>query len=137
MAMNDNAKDDPKPPLDQTSDANRGSEHDFAELSALIKADLPETSASEEDDALLEATLSELQPSLPPEPIARPKKPRSRLKRFALLLFLLALALAASFWWLRSSFHQPVTFNADQVITIKQGANTQSIIEQLHKIGVV
>lgn len=115
-------------------------DRDFAELSKLIRADLQEQESAEKsaaalDEARLEAELAELKPQLPPPP--QPKKRRSCLGVLMVLLLLVVAGIGGGGFWLYRSFTKPITFEADQLITIKQGASAQAIVTQLYEAGIV
>src|SRR4051812_20921975 len=122
---------DPNTPHDKDSQDRRNTDNDFTELSDLIRADLPEpgtetsqaSNASlrkdETREARLEAELAELK-SPPP---VKPKKRRSWLSLLLFIALLIAVAGGGASWWVYRSFHTPVEFNGDQLITIKAGSS--------------
>jgi UPF0755 protein len=128
--MTDQTNDSPNSP--ENSPAISGSKaNDFAELSDLIKSDLPESS-NPKLDKLLEAELkSGIQPK------AEPKRRRSCFGCLLLLLLLIIVAGAGGAWWLRSILYTPVEHDASKVLIVQQGMGTQAIIAKLHQLGIV
>src|SRR5689334_22500156 len=110
-------------------------DRDFAELSELIKSDLP-AAGEGKLDKLLEAELAKdfsSKPLLEPEP-----KRRHRFLKFVLfLLFILIIAGAGLAYWLRTQFYTPVEHDENQTIIVQQGMSTQAIIGKLNQIGIV
>jgi UPF0755 protein len=107
----------------------------FAELSELIKSDLP-ASSSAKLDAMLEAELAK---DLSSTPLLEPQ-PRRRhrfLKFLLVLLFLIIAAGTGLFFWLRAQFYTPVEHDENQTIIVQQGMSTQAIIGKLNQIGIV
>ena len=118
----------PSPPAGQP-------DSDFKELSELIRSDMPDRQEPPVDDARWEVQLADLKPTSPP---SKPKKRRSCLAVFLLFCLLIVAAVAAAGWWLYRGFTRPVAFSqSDQLVTIKPGASAQSIVAQLHEIGIV
>jgi UPF0755 protein len=128
--MTDQTNDSPNSP--EKSPAISGNkDNDFAELSELIKSDLPESS-NPKTDKLLEA---ELKSGLPPQP--KPKRRRSCFGCLLLLLLLVVAIGAGGAWWLRSTLYTPVEHDADKVLIVQQGMGTQAIISKLNQLGIV
>jgi UPF0755 protein len=126
--MSDQSNDSPNSP--EKRPAISGSKaDDFAELSELIKSDMPESSSARLDP-LLEA---ELKSSLPPPP----KRRRPFLSCLLVLLLLVAVAGAAGAWWVRSMLYTPVEHDESKVLIVQQGMGTQAIIGKLNQMGIV
>jgi UPF0755 protein len=128
--MTDQTNDSPHSP-EKSPTLSGSKDNDFAELSELIKSDLPESSNPQLDE-LLEA---ELKSGTRPEPKVKPR--RSCLGRLLLLLVLVAGAGAAGLWWLRSTLHSPVEHDESKVLIVQQGMGTQAIIGKLNQLGIV
>jgi UPF0755 protein len=132
--MTDKINDSPdSPPNDAAAAEEKG--RDFAELSELIKSDLPATN-EEKLDQLLEAELAKdfsAKPLQEPEP-----KPRRRFVKFVLFLLLVILIAGAGLtYWVRAQFYTPVEHDENQTIIVQQGMSTQAIIGKLNQIGIV
>jgi UPF0755 protein len=128
--MSDQSKDSPNSAEPRPA-SSASQPDDFAELSQLIKSDMPESSNPRLDE-MLEA---ELKSGLPPTP--EPKRRRSCFGCFLLLLLLLVVAGAAAGWWLRSNFYTPVEHDASKVLIVQQGMGTQAILAKLNQMGIV
>ena len=126
---------DPNPPSSNPPRPSDPVDSDFKELSDLIRSDMPESNTPALDDARLEAELADLKSRLPAEP--RPKKRRSCLAVILTSVLLLAAAAGGS-WWVYRGFTTPVQVgNPDQVVMIKPGSSAQTIVAQLHQLGIV
>ncbi|PYT02971.1 MAG: endolytic transglycosylase MltG, partial [Acidobacteria bacterium] len=62
---------------------------------------------------------------------------RRPLRRLAGLLFIVILAGGAFALWVRRTVTVPVEHDSDQIVTIDQGAGTQSIVDRLSEAGIV
>lgn len=72
-------------------------------------------------------------------PVARTGKPRRRLLKATLVLFILVIAIGAGgLLWLRSTVNRPVEHqSADRIINIEPGTGTHAIIARLSEAGIV
>lgn len=62
---------------------------------------------------------------------------RRPLRRLTSLLFIVILAAGGLALWVRRTVTAPVDHDAEQIITIDQGAGTQSIVDRLSEAGIV
>ncbi|MBI3652523.1 MAG: endolytic transglycosylase MltG [Acidobacteria bacterium] len=132
--MTDQMKDLPEA-TPNTASAATHNDTGFAELSELIKADLPASS-----DAQLEARLdAELKKEFSATPLIEPPTKRRHpfFKFIGVLLLLLIITGIGAGFWVRTNFYQPVVHDENQTIIVQQGMSTQAIIGKLQQIGIV
>jgi UPF0755 protein len=122
---------DPQNSPEQNLSASGSKDQDFAELSDLIKSDLPESSNPKLDN-LLEAELNT--PALPP---LEPERRRSCFGCFLLLFLLVVGAGAGGAWWVKSKFYTPVEHDENKMLIVQSGMGTQAIIAKLTQLGIV
>src|SRR5215813_11563215 len=114
-------------------------EKEFQELSEMIKSEMPEDSASEALEKLkeLERELTVPGDGLPITPIPAPRRRRRWLTFVVLLLLLVIGAVAGAYYWARKQLNTPIEHDANKIITVEQGAGTQTIISKLTQAGIV
>jgi UPF0755 protein len=122
---------EPQNSPEQKLSASGSKDQDFAELSDLIKSDLPESSNPKLDE-LLGAELNT--PALPP---LEPERRRSCFGCLLLLFLLVVGAGAGGAWWVKSKFYTPVEHDENKMLIVQSGMGTQAIIAKLTQLGIV
>ena len=130
-------KDEPNQP--EVSDKTEKIEKELEELSDLIKAEMPEPSATEAIEKLheIERELSVSDGKLPVVTVTPPRRRRRWLAIVVLFFLLIAGGAGAAYLWAKKQLNTPVVHDENKLVTVEQGAGTQAVIAKLTQAGIV